>query len=40
MLIDDVEALWAPIAESDDWSLFAQKIAQIRDLADATKSVT
>lgn len=30
LLIDEVEAIWAPIASSDDWSLFERKIAQIR----------
>lgn len=30
MLIEDVEALWTPIAERDDWSLFE---AKIRDVA-------
>ncbi len=30
--IDDVEALWAPIAEHDDWSLFEQKLADIAEL--------
>lgn len=28
--IEDVEALWAPIARQDDWSLFDAKIAAIR----------
>lgn len=28
--IEDVEALWAPIARDDDWSLFDAKIAAIR----------
>ncbi len=35
MLIDEVEALWAPIAERDDWSLFETKIAQVAELKDA-----
>ncbi len=35
MLIDEVEAIWAPIAASDDWSLFHQKIAQIAVMRDA-----
>src|SRR5690606_31757839 len=26
MLIDEVEAIWAPIAEKDDWSAFDKKI--------------
>jgi uncharacterized protein YdiU (UPF0061 family) len=30
MLIDEVEAIWAPIAERDDWSRFEAKIAEIR----------
>lgn len=29
LLIDEVEALWAPIAEDDDWSAFHAKIAGI-----------
>jgi uncharacterized protein YdiU (UPF0061 family) len=29
MVIDEVEALWAPIAESDDWSLFVGKLREI-----------
>ena len=33
MLIDDVEAIWAPIAERDDWSAFEAKIAEIRRMA-------
>lgn len=35
MLIDEVEAIWAPIAEADDWSRFGQKLAEIEDMADA-----
>lgn len=30
LLIDEVEALWAPIAEQDDWQIFQQKIDGIR----------
>ncbi len=29
MLIDEVEAIWAPIAERDDWSRFHDKLAAI-----------
>jgi len=29
MLIDEVEALWAPIAERDDWAPFNDKLARI-----------
>jgi uncharacterized protein YdiU (UPF0061 family) len=35
MLIDEVEAIWAPIAERDDWSRFAAKLAAIREMAEA-----
>ncbi len=35
MLIDEVEGLWAPIAERDDWSLFAAKLDEITVLRDA-----
>lgn len=31
LIIEEVEALWAPIAESDDWSLFDAKIAHIEE---------
>ncbi len=29
MLIDEVEAIWAPIAERDDWTAFNAKLAEI-----------
>jgi Zn-dependent M32 family carboxypeptidase len=32
MLIDEVEAIWDPIAENDDWSLFENTLAEIGDL--------
>ncbi len=35
MLIDEVETLWAAIAEHDDWSLFADKIAAVRRMGEA-----
>jgi uncharacterized protein YdiU (UPF0061 family) len=35
MLIEDVEGLWAPIAESDDWSRFESVIADIRIMGEA-----
>jgi len=35
MLIDEVEAIWAPIAEKDDWALFEEKLSRIADLRDA-----
>jgi len=35
MLIDEVESIWAPIAEKDDWSRFADKLADIAVMRDA-----
>lgn len=35
MLIDEVEAIWAAIAEKDDWSLLSDKIAAIGKMRDA-----
>ena len=35
LVIDEVEALWAPIAAGDDWSLFEAKLAEIAALRDA-----
>ncbi|MGZ3275014.1 MAG: protein adenylyltransferase SelO [Caulobacteraceae bacterium] len=35
MLYDEVEALWAPIADRDDWSVFYAKLASVREAADA-----
>jgi uncharacterized protein YdiU (UPF0061 family) len=35
MLIDEVEALWAPIAAEDDWSIFKAKLDEIRSMAGA-----
>jgi uncharacterized protein YdiU (UPF0061 family) len=32
MLIDEVEAIWSPIAESDDWSRFERKLADIAEM--------
>jgi uncharacterized protein YdiU (UPF0061 family) len=32
LLVEDVEAVWAPIAASDDWSAFERKIADIRTM--------
>ena len=36
-LIDEVEAIWAPIAEADDWSLFDAKIKAIRRVGAAMR---
>jgi len=35
MLIEDVEAIWAPIATADDWSLFQSTLAEIAVMRDA-----
>jgi uncharacterized protein YdiU (UPF0061 family) len=37
MLIDEVEAIWAPIAAADDWSALTAKIAAIRRMGDAMR---
>lgn len=35
MLIEEVEAIWAPIAEADDWTVLAAAIAEIEDMGRA-----
>jgi uncharacterized protein YdiU (UPF0061 family) len=35
MLIEEVEALWEPIARADDWSIFIRKLQDINLMADA-----
>lgn len=35
LVIDEVEALWDPIAKADDWSAFEQKLAGIEELRQA-----
>jgi uncharacterized protein YdiU (UPF0061 family) len=35
MLIDEMEAIWTPIAERDDWGLFHQTLAEIEDMRQA-----
>ena len=35
MLIDEVEAIWAAIAERDDWSVLDAKIAEVRSFGAA-----
>lgn len=35
MLIDEVESIWAPIADADDWSRFDAKVAAIRAMGQA-----
>jgi uncharacterized protein YdiU (UPF0061 family) len=38
MLIDEVEAIWAPIAERDDWQPLHAKVAAIRRMGDAHRA--
>ena len=38
MLIDEVEAIWAPIADADDWTTFTTKLATIRRMGDALRT--
>jgi hypothetical protein len=38
MLIDEVEFIWAAIADRDDWSPFELKIEAIRRFGDAMAS--
>ena len=40
MLIEDVEAIWAPIAERDDWSALAAALAEISELREAYSGQT
>lgn len=35
MLVDDVEALWEPIASRDDWTAFHAKLSEIRAMKEA-----
>jgi hypothetical protein len=35
MLIDEVEAIWAAIAEKDDWAPFEAKVGAVRRLGEA-----
>lgn len=35
LVIEEVEALWAPIAERDDWSLYESKLRHIAELREA-----
>jgi uncharacterized protein YdiU (UPF0061 family) len=35
MVIDEMEAIWAPIAEDDDWTGFETAIAEIREMGEA-----
>lgn len=40
MLIDEVETLWAPIAERDDWTPLMQKITEIGEMREACAIAT
>ena len=33
MLIEEMEAIWAPIAERDDWTAFNEALLDIREMA-------
>jgi hypothetical protein len=35
MLIDEVEAIWTPVAERDDWSMLASKLEKIAAMREA-----
>jgi uncharacterized protein YdiU (UPF0061 family) len=35
LLISEIEAIWAPIADGDDWSLFAAKLDELNALREA-----
>jgi hypothetical protein len=35
MLIDEVESLWKPIAETDDWAPLRAKVERIRAMSAA-----
>lgn len=37
MLIDEVESIWAPIAEHDDWSRFYEKLSRVNEMSDALR---
>lgn len=39
MVIEEVEALWAPIAEADDWAPLHAKIASVRDFGRFTAAL-
>jgi len=39
MIIDEVEALWAPIAQADDWSRFEEKLRDIALMREAYAGV-
>lgn len=39
MLIDEVEQIWAAIAENDDWSRFSEKLLHITQMGDALGNV-
>jgi uncharacterized protein YdiU (UPF0061 family) len=40
LLIEEVEALWAPIAEHDDWQPLAEKLAEIETVRQAYAGIT
>ena len=40
LLVEEVEALWAPIAERDDWQPLAEKLAEIETVRQAYAGIT
>lgn len=40
LVIEDIEALWDPIAKTDDWSAFDAKMAHIAQLGEALGTIT
>ncbi len=40
MHIEEVEAIWARIAEDDDWSALHAKVAQVRDMGEALSTLS
>jgi len=38
MNIDEVEAIWAGIAERDDWKPFEEKVTAVRRMGDAMRA--
>jgi serine/tyrosine/threonine adenylyltransferase len=35
MHIEEVEAIWAPIADGDDWGMLTEKVTAITSMGDA-----
>jgi serine/tyrosine/threonine adenylyltransferase len=35
MQIEEIEAIWVPIAEADDWGMLTEKVTAITSMGDA-----